>query len=143
MKPFQLLAWACRIVAALILLQTLFFKFTAAPESVELFSKLGVEPWGRIATGCFELVASALLLWPARALPGWYAPVSAVVGAGLALGLMGGAIASHLLVLGIESQGDGGQLFFYALLVAAASTTLLVMHRRQLIQWISFRFSRV
>lgn len=143
MKPTQLLAWTCRIVAALILLQTLFFKFTASPESVSIFSTLGVEPWGRLLTGGLEGVASVLLLWPRRAEPGWRVPISALLGAGLALGLMSGAIAAHLFVLGIESQGDGGQLFFYALLVAAASATLLLLHRRPLIEWFSLRFFRL
>jgi hypothetical protein len=143
MKTLSLLAWACRLLAALILLQSLFFKFTGADESVELFTKLGAEPWGRIGTGGLELIASVLLLWPRRPDAGWTAPLPAVLGAGLALGLMGGAITSHLFVLGIESQGDGGQLFAYAWLVAIASAVLLLLHRRQLMHWVSVQFNRV
>ncbi|MFX6288831.1 DoxX family protein, partial [Acinetobacter baumannii] len=82
------------------MLQTLFFKFTAAPESVFIFSTLGIEPWGRIGTGIAELIASVLLLIPS----------TTVFGALLAMGIMGGAIVSHLAVLGIEVRGDGGQL---------------------------------
>lgn len=107
MKTATILFWAARIVAALLLLQTLFFKFTAAPESVEIFSKLGIEPWGRIGTGIFELIAAILILVPSTV---W-------LGSLLAVGLMAGAVFSHLTVLGIEVQHDGGQLFVYALIV--------------------------
>jgi putative oxidoreductase len=96
-----------RIVAALILLQTLFFKFTGAPESVWIFTQLGVEPWGRIGSGVIELIAAVLLLIPRTA---W-------VGALIALGVMSGAILSHLFILGIAVQGDGGLLFGLALVV--------------------------
>ena len=107
--------WIAQIVAALILLQTLFFKFTAAPESVAIFQTLGVEPWGRIFSGVVELVAGVLLLLPK--LKHW--------GAFIALGVMGGAILSHLTVLGIEVGGDGGALFAMALVVAACCSYLL------------------
>lgn len=109
-----------RLIAALILLQTLRFKFFAHPESVALFTKLGVEPWGRIATGVIELVTGMLLLWrPA-----------AFAGAILGIGLMTGAIASHLLVLGIESAGDGGQLFALAIIEWVACLLIAVLYRR-------------
>jgi uncharacterized membrane protein YphA (DoxX/SURF4 family) len=101
-----------RIAAAVILLQTLFFKFTGAPESVYIFSTLGVEPWGRIASGVAELIAAVLLLWPRYS---W-------AGAGLAIGIMLGAVVSHLAVLGISIMDDGGLLFGLAcavLLLAA------------------------
>ena len=106
--------WFPRSIAALILLQTLFFKFTAAPESVYIFSTLGLEPHGRIGIGIAELIASLLLLVPSLS----------VFGATLAVGLMFGAILSHLTTLGIVVQNDGGQLFIYALLtlVMAAIT---------------------
>src|SRR3954465_3386059 len=86
-----IVSWACRIVAAVILLQTLFFKFTGAPESVYIFSKLGAEPWGRIASGVFELIAAALLLFPR----------TVAVGALMSLGVINGAIFSHLTKLGV------------------------------------------
>lgn len=110
-----------RVVAAIILLQTLFFKFTAAPESVELFTKLGVEPWGRIGTGVIELIASILLLIPA----------TVFIGAFLGIGLMSGAILSHLAVIGIESQGDGGQLFMLAIIVWVCTAIIMLMHKQQ------------
>ena len=106
MKAQTTLFWIARIVAAIILLQTLYFKFTGAKESVELFTKLGVEPWGRIGTGVIELIASALILIPATV---W-------LGSLLAIGLMAGAIGSHILVIGI-TRDDGGQLFLYAVIV--------------------------
>jgi len=132
MKLSNLLSWLLRIVAAVILLQTLYFKFTAQPESVILFSKLGVEPWGRIGTGIIELIASILLLIPR----------TKIIGAFLGVGLMGGAILSHLLVIGIESQGDGGQLFILAIVVLICCCILLVMHRKEGIQFINTLLKR-
>lgn len=125
MKPsraYTLLDALLRLVAAGILAQTLYFKFTGAPESVHIFSTLGMEPWGRLGTGVAELVAAALLLWPR----------GAVLGALLAAGLMGGAIASHALFLGIEVLGDGGQLFLLAITVMAASAGVLWLRRLDL-----------
>lgn len=114
--------WVLRLLAALILLQTLFFKFTAAEESVYIFSKLGMEPWGRIGTGILELIASLLILYPK----------TTFLGALLAAGLMAGAIGSHLVKLGIEIRGDGGLLFIYALLVFIPSLILLYIYREDL-----------
>ena len=119
-KTEVVVAWICRIVAAAILLQTLFFKFTAAPESVYIFTKVGIEPWGRIGSGVAEFIAAILLFVPGL---GW-------LGAGLALGVMGGAILSHLTLLGIEVQGDHGLLFGLALIVALCSAILLFLYRR-------------
>jgi uncharacterized membrane protein YphA (DoxX/SURF4 family) len=121
-RTASVVSWALQITAAAILIQTLFFKFTGAPESVFIFSTLGAEPWGRIGSGGVELVASVLLLVPA----------TAPVGALLAAAVMAGAIASHLLVLGIAIQGDGGLLFGLALVVLAASLGVLVLRRAQL-----------
>jgi len=126
MKPLtksQLIAsWLCRITAAVILLQTLFFKFTGAPESVYIFTKVGMEPWGRYGSGGAELVAAILLLTPRFA---W-------AGALLALGVISGAIASHLTVLGIEVQGDHGLLFALALVVFIAGALVAYLHRNQI-----------
>jgi hypothetical protein len=116
------LSWALRLGVAAILFQTLFFKFTAAPESVYIFSTLGMEPWGRIGSGVAELVAAVLLLVPS----------TVVYGALLALGVIVGAIGSHLGPLGIEVQGDGGLLFALACAVFAGSAALLWLHRRAL-----------
>lgn len=114
--------WICRIVAALILLQTLFFKFSASPESVYIFSQVGIEPWGRIGTGVMELIAAILLLIPRFS----------VFGALLAVGLMAGAIVTHLFILGIEVMNDGGLLFIYASIVLLASLYVLWRGRVQL-----------
>ncbi len=118
----QVLSWLLRVVAAIILLQTLFFKFTAAEESVYIFSKVGMEPWGRIGSGVAELVASILLLVPRTV---W-------LGAGLSLAVIAGAIFFHLTQLGIEVQGDGGLLFYLALIVFACSAIVLYLHRKQI-----------
>lgn len=120
MKPTVILFWLARIVAALIMLQTLYFKFTASPESVFIFTTVGMEPWGRWLVGTFELVASILLFIPATV---W-------LGAVLAIGLMGGAIGMHITVLGIEVQGDGGQLFLYAAIVLVCAGYIFWQSRK-------------
>lgn len=121
MKSKNLLLWVCRITAALIMLQTLYFKFTASPESVYIFSQAGMEPEGRIATGLAELIASILILIPKASL----------IGASLALIIMMGAIATHILLLGIEVMNDGGQLFIYALIVAITSFYIILRSTRK------------
>jgi hypothetical protein len=118
----RIASWIAQLVVAAILGQTLFFKFTAAPESVFIFSTLGLEPWGRIGSGIAELVAALLLLVPA----------SAGVGALIALGVIVGALAAHLTRLGIAVQGDGGLLFGLACTVFAGSLVVLWLRRRQL-----------
>jgi uncharacterized membrane protein YphA (DoxX/SURF4 family) len=121
-KSLRITSWLLQLLAAGILLQTLFFKFTGAPESVYIFTTLGMEPWGRIGTGVAELIASILLLVPA----------TVTTGAVLAAGLMAGALASHLTRLGVSVQGDGGELFFLALTVLAASLVVLAIRRREI-----------
>ena len=116
------LSWVLRITAAIILLQTLFFKFTAAPESVYIFTKVGAEPWGRIGSGVVELIAATLILTPRFT---W-------LGSLLAMGVMAGAILSHLTLLGIEVQGDKGLLFALALIVFVCSTVNLLLHRSEI-----------
>src|SRR5882757_4430228 len=118
-KPALVLSWIARISAAVILLQTLFFKFTAAPESVYIFTKVGAEPWGRIGSGIVELIAAVLILTPRFT---W-------LGSILALGVMAGAILSHLTILGIEVQNDKGLLFALAVIVFVSSAVNLVLHR--------------
>jgi len=122
-------SWVAQLAVAGILLQTLFFKFTGAEESVFIFTTLGrfvhvagVEPWGRIGSGVIELIAGLMLLVPA----------TASLGAGLAMGVMAGAIASHILVLGVEVKGDGGLLFALALTAFAGSAIVLMLRRSQI-----------
>jgi len=129
-RTANLISWVCQIAAAAILGQTLFFKFTGAPEARYIFTTLGVEPWGRIGTGVLELIAVLLLLLPR----------TAALGALLAVGLMAGAILSHLTRLGIEVQGDHGLLFTLALIVLASGLVVLTLRRRQLPlvgEWVS------
>ena len=125
MNAKNILSIILRLVAAFIMVQTLYFKFTGQPESIYIFSQVGIEPWGRIGTGVAELIASILLLVPA----------TIVLGALMAIGIMLGAVATHLFILGIEVQGDGGQLFIYALIVLIASIALVAMHYQQLLEY--------
>lgn len=111
-----------RLIVAGILLQTLFFKFSGAEESIYIFSTLGIEPYGRIGSGIMELIAAIMLL------------VSGTIGLGavLALGVIFGAIVSHLSILGIEVMGDGGTLFYLALLVFFGSLWLAWKHKTEI-----------
>lgn len=124
-KTLNRLSWALRLITAAILLQTLFFKFTGAPESVYIFSTLGLEPWGRIGSGVAELIASILLLMPG----------TVVFGALLSLAVITGAIMSHLTRLGVAlpAVGDRGELFALAVIVFVCSLAVLLLHRRELI----------
>src|SRR5947199_10106672 len=123
------LSWCLQLAVAAILLQTLFFKFTGAEESVYIFTTVGrflniagVEPWGRIGSGVVELVASLLLIVPA----------TASIGAILTIGVMAGAILSHLVILGIDVKGDGGLLFGLALTAFVGSAIVLALRRAQI-----------
>ena len=128
-KAQTVVSWALQLLVAGILLQTLFFKFTRAEESVYIFSSVGrflhvpgIEPWGRIGSGVIELIASLLLLVPA----------TASLGAMLTMAVMSAAIASHLLILGIEVKGDGGLLFALALTAFIGSLVVLVIRRTEI-----------
>ncbi len=122
MKKETIIMWVLRIAAAVIMLQTLYFKFTAHEQSVALFTQLGMEPWGRIGTGVMELIASILILYPRTT--GW--------GAALGLGLMGGALFFHLTTLGIVFAGDA-VLFIYAVITFVCCLILFLKYRRQVL----------
>lgn len=123
-KALKVADWILRIVVAVILLQTLFFKFSGAKESVYIFSTLGAEPWGRIGSGVVELIASVLLV----------VPRTAVIGAILSLGTICGALMAHLTRLGIKltAVGDNGELFGLALTVFVLSLIVVYVHRREI-----------
>lgn len=118
--------WGLRIIAAVIMLQTLYFKFTGAPESVYIFSTLGVEPWGRIAAGIVELISSVLLLLNTTI---W-------IGATLAIGVMAGALLSHLTILGVDVKGDGGYLFLMAIIVFGTSAIVLWFEKNKMLEYL-------
>jgi UPF0716 family protein affecting phage T7 exclusion len=133
-RAFVWTSWALRLIVAVILLQTLFFKFSAAKESVYIFSTLGMEPWGRIGSGVFELIASVLLLVPG----------TVTLGAAMALAATGSAILFHLTRLGIAltAVGDSGELFTLAVVVVVCSLGVLLLHRQDL-PWIGRTFRTV
>lgn len=124
-----IIIWVLRIVPAAILLMTLYFKFTAHPQSVKLFEALGIEPAGRIGTGVAELIASVLLLVPRTTLAG------AIMG----LGLMAGAIFFHLTKLGIIFDGDA-VLFIYAVTVFVCCGILVILFRKNIPQLLKLKF---
>ncbi|MEM0967045.1 MAG: DoxX family protein [Verrucomicrobiota bacterium] len=124
--PVKIVSWILRLLAAFILLQTLFFKFTGAAESVYIFSQLNAEPWGRYLSGVFELIAGILLL----------IPKTVVYGAILALGVISGAIGAHLtklgIVLTINGESDGGSLFALAVTIFVSCLIILIIHRKEI-----------
>ncbi len=123
------ISWILRLTVAIILLQTLYFKFTAHPDSVHIFSALGVEPWGRIGLGIIELVTAILII----------TPKFKVIGMVSSLGIILGAVFSHVLVLGINVANDGGGLFILAVIVLIASLLFLILHKTEFISLISKR----
>ncbi len=125
----NIFTWLLRIIAAVIMLQTLYFKFTAKPESVQLFTLLGMEPWGRIGTGVVELIASILILIPRTTL----------MGSIMGLGLMSGAIFFHLTKLGIYFGGDA-VLFSYAVICFVCCAALVVVYRKNIPQLLKLKF---
>ncbi|WP_264520578.1 DoxX family protein [Flavobacterium sp. N1994] len=121
--------WIVKLIAVVILVQTLFFKFTGAEESVYIFTKLGIEPFGRIGSGVAELIASILILIPRTTLLG------ALIGAGTMLG----AIFSHLFVLGIEVKNDGGELFTLAIITLLCCIILLFQNKNKIPDLLRFK----
>lgn len=123
-KSAKVMSWTFRVVAAVILLQTLYFKFTGAAESVYIFTKLGAEPWGRIGSGVVELIAAVMLL----------VPRTVVYGAALSLVVISGAIFGHLTTLGIAIPAvqDRGELFALAVVVFICSAAVLALHWTEL-----------
>ncbi len=121
-KTERRVSWLAQLITVVILIQTLFFKFTGAEESKFIFETLGMEPWGRIGSGVVELIASLMLLMAG----------TAAIGAVVALGVMAGAIVSHLTTLGIEVQGDGGLLFGMAITVTVCCLVVIWIRRRNL-----------
>ena len=119
----RIITWVLRLVAAVIMLQTLYFKFSASEESVYIFTTLNMEPLGRIGIGIMELIASVLILYPR----------TTGIGSLLGMGLMSGAIFFHLTKLGFEVKNDGGQLFLYAVTVLLSCNILAILHRQDLI----------
>jgi len=122
-KAQTITSWILQLIAAAIVFQTLFFKFTGAEESRYIFGKLGLEPWGRIGSGVAELIAVVLLL----------IPKTTTLGALLALAVLSGAIVSHLTKLGIVVKNDGGLLFALAITVFVCCAVVLMIRRRELV----------
>lgn len=131
MKPSVIIIWILRLIAAIIMLQTLYFKFTGHEQSVKLFTQLGMEPWGRIGTGVMELIASALLLYSR----------TIALGALMGLGLMSGAIFFHLTKLGITFDGDI-ILFVYAVITFVCCAVLCFIYRNKLMNTVRSLISR-
>ncbi|SHF62278.1 DoxX-like family protein [Flavobacterium fontis] len=125
----QVVYWIIKLTAVVILLQTLFFKFTGASESVYIFETLGVEPYGRIGSGVVELLASVFILFRRTTL----------LGAIMAAGTMFGALVSHLFILGIVIQNDGGTLFTLAIITLVCSLLIIYTERHKIPDLLRFK----
>jgi len=123
----KILSWVCCLIAAGIMIETLFFKFTGAPESVYIFKRMGTEPWWRWGQGIWELLASICLLWPRMK---W-------AGGILTTGAMLAAILSHMTWLGYSIQGDHGLLFGMACVTVVCGFTVLMLHRDSIPNYVS------
>lgn len=121
-KNANLISWSFAILSAIIMLQTLYFKFTAEPESVYIFTQLGLEPYGRIGVGISELISSVLLILPR----------TRFFGALMGIGIMMGAVVGHLTKLGIDVMNDGGYLFILCIIVLISCLICLYLERKQL-----------
>lgn len=121
--------WIIKLTAVVILVQTLYFKFKGAEESIYIFSTLGAEPFGRIGSGVVELIASILILIPRTTL----------LGALMGLGTMAGAILSHLVFLGIEVKNDGGTLFILAIITFICCAILVFQNRDKIQSLLKFQ----
>ena len=121
--------WIVKLVAVGILVQTLYFKFTAAEESIYIFTTLGIEPYGRIGSVVVELIASLLILIPRTTL----------LGALLGLGTMTGALFSHIFVLGIEVKNDGGTLFILAIITFLCCAILVYNQKSKIPDLLKFK----
>ena len=123
-KGLSITSWILQLIAAVILFQTLFFKFSGAKESIYIFSTVGMEPWGRIGSGVVELIASIMLVIPA----------TITVGAIISLVTISGAIFFHLTKLGIAlpAVNDHGELFTLAIVVFLVSLAILFIRRGEI-----------
>jgi hypothetical protein len=119
----------CRVVGAAIMLQTLYFKFSAHPDSVHIFTTIGMEPWGRIGVGVMELIASILL----------FIPITIWLGGIMSIGLMLGAIFFHVVFLGIEVNNDGGKLFWLAIAVIFCGIVVVWHEREKILKLLPFK----
>ncbi len=125
--------WLLAAYIAFVFVQSLFFKFSAAQESVYIFQTiedwLGLgffEPGMRLVIGALELVAAILL----------FTPGFQIFGALLSLGVISGAIFFHLFSpLGIEVQGDGGTLFYMAVGVWGFAMVLVFIYKEQILKY--------
>jgi DoxX-like family len=129
MMKNSIFIWIIKLIAVVILLQTLYFKFSAAEESVYNFSTLGIEPYGRIGSGIVELIACILIVIPRTAL----------LGALLGLGTMAGALASHVLILGVEVKNDGGTLFILAIITFLCCLILIYNQKHKISDLMKFK----
>lgn len=123
-KVIKYLSIILQLFIAITYLQTLYFKFTAHPDSVYIFSQIGLEPYGRVGLGVMELIVAILILVPKTKLYGGI----------LSVGIISGAVASHLGPIGIEVHNDGGTLFYLALTVLVASLVFLALNFKEVIQ---------
>src|SRR5438046_7027124 len=82
--------WMLQIGAAGMFLMVGFFKLSGDPQMVGLFDAIGLGQWFRYVTGSLEVLGAIMLLVP---------PLGGL-GALLLVGVMLGAVPTHLFVVG-------------------------------------------
>ncbi len=152
--------WLLTAFVAFVFIQSLFFKFTGSPETVYIF-QVKLDPWGASlgfpglfapggifsakVVGSFELISSVLLIAGAA----WSSNrVLQVLGAGLGLGVISGAIFFHLFtplgiaVINTDGSSDSGELFALACGVWVCCAALLWIRRSVWLPWLGLQPGR-
>jgi len=114
-----IMTWILIIPTVLILIYNAYVKLSSSPGAIQLFTGLGLEPYGRLLLGATEIFAALLIVYPP----------TMKYGAVLGVILMSGVILIHLTKLGIALGGDYS--FFIMGIVAFCCSAALI--------WISYR----
>lgn len=119
-KAEKLISIVFQIIAALILANAAFGKFSGNEMSVHVFHELNILET-RIVIGIIEVLAALLLL---SKIPQY--------GALLGFGTMLGALIAHVSILGMEIHGDGGQMVMMMAVVLLSSIIVMWINRRRM-----------
>ncbi|WP_425389463.1 DoxX family protein [Ekhidna sp.] len=112
-----------RLIVAIILAQTLPFKFSGSEESVWIFEQIGWEPWGRYLIASIETVSTIFLL------TNYY-----IIGAIISLSIISAANFLHFTKLGFIVNDDGGTLFILSIIVIFCSLWIVLYWNMQRVE---------
>ena len=89
-RAYTIALWTLQVLVAAFLFFSAVMKLTGAEEMVALFDSIGIGQWFRYVTGSIQIIGTALLVVPKFAL----------LGALVLASTMGGAVLTHLFVIG-------------------------------------------